>query len=91
LSHYISSFLWFLFFFFFWLRLEFELRALLYHHSTAWATPPVQFALIIFGDGILGTICPGLPRTVTLPISTSQVARITGVSHQCPAAHFFYW
>jgi hypothetical protein len=35
-----------------------------------------------FGGGVLQTICPGCPRTVILLISASQVARITGMSHQ---------
>jgi hypothetical protein len=35
-----------------------------------------------FEDGILGTVCLGWPRTWTLLISVSQVARITGMSHQ---------
>jgi hypothetical protein len=32
-------------------------------------------------------ICLGLHRTVILPISASQVARITGVIHRCPGIH----
>jgi hypothetical protein len=35
-----------------------------------------------FGDGFSQTICPGWPGTSILPISSSQVARITGMSHQ---------
>jgi hypothetical protein len=31
------------------------------------------------------TICPGWPQTLILPISVSQVARITGVSCWCLA------
>jgi hypothetical protein len=31
------------------------------------------------------TNLPGWPRTTILPVSASQVARIIGVSHQCPA------
>jgi hypothetical protein len=38
-----------------------------------------------FGDGVSWTIYPGWPWTLILPISASQVARITGVSHQCLA------
>jgi hypothetical protein len=37
-----------------------------------------------FGDGVSQTICPGWPRTAVIPISVSQVARITGMSQQCP-------
>jgi hypothetical protein len=52
--------------------------------STAWVTSPVRF-----GDRASWTICPGWPRTEILPISASHVARIMGVSHQCPAWLFF--
>jgi hypothetical protein len=41
------------------------------------------------GDGVLRTIWPGLPRTLILLIQPFQVARITGVSHQCLALSFF--
>jgi hypothetical protein len=34
-----------------------------------------------FGGGILWTICPGWPWTEILPISASQVARITDINH----------
>jgi hypothetical protein len=27
----------------------------------------IYFALVIFGDGVLQTICPGWPQTVILP------------------------
>jgi hypothetical protein len=70
------------FFFFFLERLEFELRTLhlqvLYHlnHTSS------PFCSAYFGDGILKTICPGWLQTIILPISASQVARITGVSCQ---------
>jgi hypothetical protein len=64
----------------------FELRALsLQSRSTIWATPPVHFALVILEMGVLQTICLDWPWTVILLISASQVARITGVSHWCPA------
>jgi hypothetical protein len=42
------------------------------------------FCSAYFGDGVLGTICLGWPPTSLLPISASQVARITGMSHRCP-------
>jgi hypothetical protein len=38
-----------------------------------------------FGYGVLQTICPAWPQTLILPISASQVDRITGVSHRCQA------
>jgi hypothetical protein len=54
----------------------FELKAL-HLQSSAWATPPAHFALVILEMGVLWTICPVWPQTV---ISASQVARVTGVS-----------
>jgi hypothetical protein len=39
------------------------------------------FCSIYFGDRVSWTICLGWLRTVILPISASQVARITGMSH----------
>jgi hypothetical protein len=64
--------------------LVFELRAsqLQRRCSTAWATP-VHFAL-----DILQIICPSWPWTTILLISASQVARITGVCHWCPATSY---
>jgi hypothetical protein len=43
-----------------------------------------------FGDGVLWTICLSWPWTMILPISASEVARITCMSHQCLArnSHF---
>jgi hypothetical protein len=47
-----------------------------------WAIPPVHFAVVIFGHGVSGSICPGWPWTESSQLSSaSQVARITGVSH----------
>jgi hypothetical protein len=34
-------------------------------------------------------LCQGWPWTVIFLNSTSQIARITGVSHQCPLNMFF--
>jgi hypothetical protein len=48
-------------------------------------------------NGISQTIYPRWLQTVVLPISASQVARITSMSHWCPAWNtsnsclFFYW
>jgi hypothetical protein len=72
-------------YYYFFLGLEFELRALHLQsrRSNTWALSPVHFALVIFKDGVLQTICPGWPRTTILWISASQVARTTGMSHQC--------
>jgi hypothetical protein len=49
-----------------------------------WATSPA-LALVSLQMAVLKTVCPGWPWTPVLPISTSWVARITGVSHWCPA------
>jgi hypothetical protein len=45
----------------------------------------VHFALVILEMGVLRTLCPGWPLTSVLLITTSQVARITSVSHWHPA------
>jgi hypothetical protein len=54
---------------------------------TPWATLPALFCkfFFFFWDRVLQTICPGWLQTVILLISASWVARITVVSHQCPA------
>jgi hypothetical protein len=44
-----------------------------------------------FWDRVSRTVCPGGLRTAILLISASWVARITGVSHQCPAGIFFFF
>jgi hypothetical protein len=38
-----------------------------------------------FGSGVSQTICLGWPGTVILPISASQITRITGMSHLAPS------
>jgi hypothetical protein len=43
-----------------------------------------------FGDGVFLTICLGWPGFFILLISASQVARITSMSHQCPAQKKFF-
>jgi hypothetical protein len=43
------------------------------------------FCDAFFQDKVSRTVCPGWLRTFILLISASQVARITGVSHWCPA------
>jgi hypothetical protein len=49
--------------------------------------PHLQSILLwLFGDGGSRTIFLGWPGTTIFLISASQVARITGVSHQCPAS-----
>jgi hypothetical protein len=49
--------------------------------STAWTMSPSPLCSGYFGDGVLRTICPRWPQTTILPISASQTARITSVSH----------
>jgi hypothetical protein len=43
-----------------------------------------------FRDGVSLTIFPGWPGTSILPISASQIARITGVSHGACLRMSFY-
>jgi hypothetical protein len=43
-----------------------------------------------FWDRVLQTICPGWLWATILLVSASWVARITGVSHRCPALFFFF-
>jgi hypothetical protein len=74
---YISPYLSFFFFFFFLVELGFE-HKVFYHLSHTSSL----FCYGYFGDGILGTICPGWPRTAILPVSASQVSRITDMNHQ---------
>jgi hypothetical protein len=68
---------WPLFFF----GMGFELRALCLQtgRSTAWATPPVHFAVIL-EMRVSWTISLSWPRTEIFPISAFQLARMTGVS-----------
>jgi hypothetical protein len=68
----------------FYVGLGFELRVshLQCRCSTAWATPPVYFALVILEIGSCElTIGQTWPLTTILLISASQVVRSTGVSH----------
>jgi hypothetical protein len=50
-----------------------------------WDTPPALFCDGFFWDRVLWTVCLGWLWTTILLISASWVARITGVSHGCPA------
>jgi hypothetical protein len=61
---------------------------------TPWATPPALFFFFFegfFWDRVFQTICSGWLQTVILLISASWVARITSVSHQCPAGGIGFW
>jgi hypothetical protein len=63
--------------------LGFELGALHLQsrHFTAWATLPLHSILVwLFGDMDSRTVCPGWPQIMIPLISTSQVARLPGVS-----------
>jgi hypothetical protein len=74
-----------LFFFFFpFVELGFELRPLHLQRrrSTAWATPPVRFALANY--------FLGLASAEILRISASHVARVTGMSHRRAARYNNY-
>jgi hypothetical protein len=59
--------------------LELELRAFTLSHSTS------PFCDSYFQDRVSQTTCLGWLRTSILLISASWVARITGMSHWCPA------
>jgi hypothetical protein len=61
-------------------------KQVLYHLSNS-SSP---FCFSYFGARVSRTICLGWPGTVILLISTSQVARITGVSHWHPAVCLLY-
>jgi hypothetical protein len=61
--------------------LGFELWAYALSHSTG----PFLWFFFFFWDRVLQTICLGSLQTSILMVSTSWVARITGMSHQCPA------
>jgi hypothetical protein len=50
-----------------------------------WATPPALCLWRVFQNKVSWTICLGWLQTVMLLIYVSWIARITGVSHQCPA------
>jgi hypothetical protein len=51
-------------------------KLMLYHLSHTYSS----FCSGYFGDGVSRTICLGWPQTLILPISASQVAKITCVS-----------
>jgi hypothetical protein len=67
----------------FLVALGFQLRALNSAKQSALMLEhiPIHLALVILEMGVIQTICLGCPSTVILPISASQVARITGMSH----------
>jgi hypothetical protein len=64
----------------------FELRTshLLGRCSTTWITSPTQFCVGCVWDRVSQTVCLGWLWTTILLISASRVAKITGVSHDCP-------
>jgi hypothetical protein len=79
----------FFFFFFFWYVWGLNSG----HHACKAGAYHFSHASSLFCSGYLGdwvswTICLGWPWTMILPISTSQVARITDLSHQHTASFF---
>jgi hypothetical protein len=72
-------------------ELEFELKAsgLQSKFSTVLSHTSSPFYSGYFEDEVSRIICPGWPQTVILLILASKLARITGVSHQRQASHFF--
>jgi hypothetical protein len=72
-----------LFSFFIFAVLGFRLRTFTLSHSTR------PFLSWVFWDRVLWIICPGWRWTSILVISASWVARITGLSHRCPAPSDF--
>jgi hypothetical protein len=81
-----------LFSFFFLVGLGFEPRALHLQsrHSTAWATPPVHFALVILEMWSHELLAWAGLRVILL-ISASQVARITGLQVCTTGAWLCFW
>jgi hypothetical protein len=83
----IHNRIYILFLFSFWWDwgLGFKLRALHSQSrcSTARVTPAVHFGLVILEMGVSRTVFPGWAATEIVPISTSQVIGITGVSYWC--------
>jgi hypothetical protein len=47
--------------------------------------------MFFFQDRVLWTICQGWLWTTVFLISASWVARIAGMSHQCPAIALLFW
>jgi hypothetical protein len=54
-----------------------------------WATLPALFLWRVFWNKVLWIICPVWFQTAILLISTSWVARITGISHWHPPPSWF--
>jgi hypothetical protein len=60
----------------------------LYHLSHTCS--PFLF-MLFWRWGVSRTICPDWSWSISLPISASQVSRITGVSHQCLTCVGYLW
>jgi hypothetical protein len=75
----------------FLVRQEFELRILALQNKnfSSWAMHPRSFLSGYFEDIVSQTICLGWPWTVVLPISASQVAKMTDMNHRCLAIQLF--
>jgi hypothetical protein len=54
------------------------------------SSPQPFFVIGFFRGRVLQNVCLGWLWTSSLLISVSWVARITGISHWCPASSFFY-
>jgi hypothetical protein len=70
----------------FWPRLVWTMTLLFYASCCNWDdryVPPCR--AFVHWDVVSETFCLDWPWTTILPISSSQVAKITGVSHQHPA------
>jgi hypothetical protein len=89
------SVMWIIFCLFIFVGLGFELRAshVQSRWFKAWAISPVLFCSGHFGDGGRGLelIAQAGLEPLSLWISASQAAGITGVSHQCWAPCGLFW
>jgi hypothetical protein len=64
--------------------LYFELRASQLPGSASWVITIACFLCVGYFWDRVSFFCPGWPQILILLISASWVARIAGVSHQCP-------
>jgi hypothetical protein len=81
---FLHSVTFFFFFFYGGGGIGFELRTLLLKSRpfSTWGTSPVHFGLLILEMGPQKLFAQGWPWTTILSNSVSQVARMTGMSHQ---------
>jgi hypothetical protein len=62
-----------------------------YASHIAWIIEMTHHALLVCWDGVSLTFCLSWPRTMIFPISTSQVAGITGMYHHTCAQKLNYF